>query len=543
MDNFLIVLSKYYFLSILFLLFGRAFFVLVSKKFLNNKSDNISIYGVSIVPLYPIIGIFVLGNLLYLFNFFVPLKNNAVYFIFLFLLFNFFEQFNLYEIKRYYKYSLLSIFLLVTSYNINFHYDSGLYHLNNQLWLRESNIVMGFSNIYGPFGVSSLYEYVSAFLWFDRSYLLLHLLNILFISTFYIFIIYGLLISKVDLIKSSSFFLLVYSLLDNVGVSGGRNGFISVQSIGKPDVSVAIVFLITSIFIFTSILKNNYIKEELFIFSIFSLLLFQLKVSGSTIVFLYLLYIFNYFKKNRQSFIDEVKILFGVLVAFVFWSIKTIMQTGCLIFPLSSTCFEGFKWVNKNYLKTIEEVTVGFSLSYDFQNSFLNWSQSYFDVSTNRIVASNFLLSIICLLVVRFLFFKKNNDRAVNLTILSYIVFNILFYLRFGPDVRYLMGIQMLIIAALSFSSTVKHSIANFIIISTVAVSLFLVPRLDSYKSFNFFAVPNIDVPTAETKEMFGRLSPVDGDQCWINIDCSASRSNYFIDESEFFKKVYLIER
>ena len=276
---------------------------------MNNKSDNISIHGVSIVPLYPIIGFFVLGNLLYLFNFFVPLKNNAVYFIFLFLLFNFFEQFNLYEIKRYYKYSLLSIFLLVTSYNIYFHYDSGLYHLNNQLWLRESNIVMGFSNIYGPFGVSSLYEYVSAFLWFDRSYLLLHLLNILFISTFYIFIIYGLLISKVDLIKSSSFFLLVYSLLDNVGVSGGRNGFISVQSIGKPDVSVAIVFLITSIFIFTSILKNNYIKEELFIFSIFSLLLFQLKVSGSTIVFLYLLYIFNYFKKNRQSFIDEVKIL------------------------------------------------------------------------------------------------------------------------------------------------------------------------------------------------------------------------------------------
>ena len=105
------------------------------------------------------------------------------------------------------------------------------------------------------------------------------------------------------------------------------------------------------------------------------------------------------------------------------------------------------------------------------------------------------------------------------------------------------MGIQMLIIAALSFSSTVKHSIGKFILILAVAASLFLVPRLDSYKSFNLFSVPNIDVPAVETKEMFGRLSPVDGDQCWINIDCSASMRNYFIDESQFFKKVYLIER
>ena len=52
------------------------------------------------------------------------------------------------------KYSSLSVFLLVSSYNVNFHYDAGLYHLNNQLWLRESNIVQGFSNIYGAFGVS-----------------------------------------------------------------------------------------------------------------------------------------------------------------------------------------------------------------------------------------------------------------------------------------------------------------------------------------------------------------------------------------------------
>ena len=430
--------------------------------------------------------------------------------------------------------------MLISSYNINFHYDSGLYHLNNQLWLRESNIIQGFSNIYGAFGVSSLYEYVSAYLWIDQSLILLHLINILFILTFFIFIFNGLLNSKSELIRSSSFFLLLFSLLDNVGVSGGRNGFFAIQGMGKPDVTIAILFIIASILIFASLFQTSFTRHELFIFSMLSLLIFQLKVSGATIGFVYLLYVINYFKEKSSSNKDEIKIFGFFFISFILWIIKTLIHTGCIIFPLTSTCFTRFNWVNKRYISTIEEISVGYSFSYDFQSSFVEWAINYLNINSNRIIFVNYAVSILILLVVRQLFFKKNNKVALNLKVIGFIIFNIIFYLRFGPDARYLIGIQLFIIAALSFSRIINYSIPNFMLGILIVLSTALIPRLDSYKSFSVFGSVNIYIPPSETKETYSRLSPLDGDQCWINIDCSANKEEYLIDNTKFLKVVTL---
>ena len=540
MDNFFVVISKFYILLFSFFLFGRAFTIIFSKKYLKISADNINVHGISIFTLYPILGFFIFGNLLFIINFFTPLKHNGINLIFIFLIFNIFEKVNFIELRKYFNYSLISILLLISSYNINFHYDSGLYHLNNQLWLRESNIIQGFSNIYGAFGVSSLYEYVSAYLWIDQSLILLHLINILFILTFFIFIFNGLLNSKSELIRSSSFFLLLFSLLDNVGVSGGRNGFFAIQGMGKPDVTIAILFIIASILIFASLFQTSFTRHELFIFSMLSLLIFQLKVSGATIGFVYLLYVINYFKEKSSSNKDEIKIFGFFFISFILWIIKTLIHTGCIIFPLTSTCFTRFNWVNKRYISTIEEISVGYSFSYDFQSSFVEWAINYLNINSNRIIFVNYAVSILILLVVRQLFFKKNNKVALNLKVIGFIIFNIIFYLRFGPDARYLIGIQLFIIAALSFSRIINYSIPNFMLVILIVLSTALIPRLDSYKSFSVFGSVNIYIPPSETKETYSRLSPLDGDQCWINIDCSANKEEYLIDNTKFLKVVTL---
>lgn len=540
MDNFFVVLFKFYILLFLFFLFGRAFTIIFSKRYLKISADNINVHGISIFTLYPILGFFIFGNLLFIINFFTPLKHNGINLIFIFLIFNIFEKVNIIELKKYFNYSLVSILLLISSYNINFHYDSGLYHLNNQLWLRESNIILGFSNIYGAFGVSSLYEYVSAYLWVDQSLILLHLINILFILTFFIFIFNGLLDSKSELIRSSSFFLLLFSLLDNVGVSGGRNGFFAIQGMGKPDVTIAILFIIASILIFASLFQTSYTRQELFIFSMLSLLIFQLKVSGVTIGFIYLYYVINYFKEKSSSNKDEIKIFGFFFISFILWIIKTLIHTGCIIFPLTSTCFTRFNWVNKRYISTIEEISVGYSFSYDFQSSFAEWATNYLSINSNRIIFVNYAISILILLVARQFFFKKNNKVALNLKVIGFIIFNIIFYLRFGPDARYLIGIQLFIIATLSFSRKINYSIPNFMLVILIVLSTALVPRLDSYKSFSVFESVNIFIPQSETKETYSRLSPLDGDQCWINIDCSANKEEYLIDNTKFLKVVTL---
>ena len=531
MDSFFILLIKYYLLLIFLLFFGRSFIVIYSKFFLNKMSDEIDIHGINIYVLYPFVGLFILGNLLFLINFFLPLKSNFSYLVLLFLLINIYEKINLNYFIKYMKYSSLSLFLLVSSYNVNFHYDAGLYHLNNQLWLRESNIVQGFSNIYGAFGVSSIHEYISAFFWFDQSFILLHFINLIFIGSLYSFLIFALLISKENIIKSSAFFVLIYSLLDNFGISGGRNGFISIQSVGKQDVPIAILFFITSIFILISLINKKYSEEEVIIYSIFSLFLYQLKVSGVTISFLYLIYIFYFFKSKNHNVNKKIKTLASFFLLFVLWILKSIFQTGCLVFPLARTCFSSLAWVDKKYLKTIEEVTVEYSFSYDFKSSFFEWFQQYITITPNYVILLNFFFSLIALLLLKFIFFKASKPENRNLIIVSYILFNIIFYLRFGPDSRYLMGIQLLIVAIIGLYSSFKYSFNDRFIMSLIIISIFLVPRLDSYRSFDLLSNPKISLPVQEMETLHGRLFPNEGDQCWANINCSANKSDYKIEK------------
>ena len=538
MDSFFILLIKYYLLLIFLLFFGRSFIVIYSKFFLNKMSDEIDIHGINIYVLYPFVGLFILGNLLFLINFFLPLKSNFSYLVLLFLLINIYEKINLNYFIKYMKYSSLSIFLLVSSYNVNFHYDAGLYHLNNQLWLRESNIVQGFSNIYGAFGVSSIHEYISAFFWFDQSFILLHFINLIFIGSLYSFLIFALLISKENIIKSSAFFVLIYSLLDNFGISGGRNGFISIQSVGKQDVPIAILFFITSIFILASLINKKYSEEEVIIYSIFSLFLYQLKVSGVTISFLYLIYIFYFFKSKNHNVNKKIKTLASFFLLFVLWTVKTLFQTGCLVFPLARTCFASLAWVDKKYLKTIEEVTVEYSFSYDFKSSFFEWFQQYITITPNYVILLNFFFSLIALLLLKFIFFKASKPENRNLIIVSYILFNIIFYLRFGPDSRYLMGIQLLIVAIIGLYSSFKYSFNDRFIMSLIIISIFLVPRLDSYRSFDLLSNPKISLPVQEMETLHGRLFPNEGDQCWANINCSANKSDYKIEKIGLFNRV-----
>lgn len=543
MDSFFILILKFYTLLIFLLFFGRAFVILFSKFFKLSNTDEIDIHGINIYVLYPLIGIFFVGNFLFLINFFLPIKNNLVYTIFLFLFINILEKINFKFLIKYLKYSSLLIFLLVSSYNVNFHYDAGLYHLNNQHWLRESNIVFGFSNIYGALGVSSIYEYVSSFLWIDKSFILLHLLNIIFIYTFYTFLAYSLFESKEKILNSASFFLILYSIFDNFGISGGRNGFISIQSAGKQDVPIAILFCVTSLLILVTIIRKNYIQEELFIYSTFSLLLFQLKVSGATIVFLYIIYLYYFFKNNKLNQLQNLKTVFMFFILFSLWIIKSVIHTGCIFFPSTTTCFSALSWVNKNYIKTVEEITVEYSFSYDFQRSFYTWFREYLEIFPNKIILFNFLISFCVLFLLKVIFFRNEKIFQHNWIIALNILFNFIFYLRFGPDSRYLMGLQMLIISTFGIYSIFRMRFNKYILFSLFMFSIISLPRMDSYKSFQIFLNPSIDLPIQEMDILHERLYPSDGDQCWINIDCSANKYFYQIDSSKYFKVVTLKDK
>ena len=513
--------------------------IIFSKSFLNEKSDDIEIQGIDIQIFYPLIGMFLMGNYLNLINIFLPLKSNFSFLFLLILFVNFYEKVNINKLRTFSYVSLLYLVLLVSSYDINFHYDAGLYHLNNQLWLLESNTIKGFSNIYGAFGVSSIHEYISAFLWLDTTFMSLHFINLIFIGSLYFFLVYGLIITKNRLFYAPSLFLLLFSIFDNFGLSGGRNGFVNIQSIGKQDVPIGILFLITSALIFSSLIKKRFSTDELLIFSLFSLFIFQLKISGFAITFIYFVYLYYFYLDKNKSISELTKPLSIYVVLFLLWLLKSLIHTGCLIFPFSSSCFSSLEWVNLNYINAIEDVTVNFSSSYYFNSSFIDWTNTYLSNEMNFVVLSNYLISLALILIIKYVFFDKKKLGEASVLLSSFILFNILFLLRFGPDLRYLIGLQMLIIFVIGLYSETKLSLNKYLIFFLLIVSIVFVPRLQSYKSFNFLDNPSIELPIQEMSNKFERLYPETGDQCWANIDCSANRENYFIDDSGFFKKVF----
>ena len=158
-------------------------------------------------------------------------------------------------------------------------------------------------------------QYISAFLWIDKSFILIHFLNLRFIGFLFTFLFCSLTKSQKSGLFTGSLCVVLFGVLDNVGFGGGRNGFISIQSIGKQDTAIAVIFLVTSILLIYSIINDTFKEEEIIFYSIFSLFIFQLKVSGISIVFIFFLYIFLYSKKlNKNIFyiLKEINYLFFI---------------------------------------------------------------------------------------------------------------------------------------------------------------------------------------------------------------------------------------
>ena len=542
MDNVAFFLLKFYLFFLFLFLLGRAFVIIISKYFGQKINTNSKIQGLEIQIFYPIIGIFFLGNYLYILNYLFPLKSNFSFTIFLFIFFNLIEPFDIKRLSGVLITLPFYIIILVSSYDINFHYDAGLYHLNSQQWIRESNIIFGFSNIYGAYGVGSIYEYISSFLWLDSTFILIHFTNLIFIGFLYTFMFYNLTKNKNKSLFAGSFLLIIYSILDNFGYTGGRNGFINIQSIGKQDLPIAVLFVIFGSLLIASVLKKSFNEEELLLYSIFSLFIFQLKISGFAISFIYIFYLYSYIKESGKSFTWLLNRLKFYILLSIIWLAKSIFHTGCLIFPFQASCLTSLSWVNKEYLRNIENVTVNYSNSYYFGDSLSLWIEKYFEVPINLTIFLNYCISLFFILIIAKIFFYNNKALKKGKILTFLLSLSFIFYFRFGPDMRYLSGLMMLGIFCIGIDYKPKIKVSKLMINSLIIVSLLMVPKLQSYQSINLSINPSILVPEEPMKELHGRLAPESGDQCWINIKCSANLENYKIDNTGYFKVVTLKE-
>ena len=534
-DNFFFFALKFVVFFILFFLVGRGFLILFSKKI---AVDDLKVSGLNIYIFYPVLGVIVFGNYLFLLNFFLPLNTLLIFLILLMLIPNL-QSVPTYKLfKKSFRNFFLYLLLLIPSYDLSYHYDAGLYHLNYQALLRESNIVLGISNIYGPYGIGSIYDYISAALWFDVSFVLLQFVNLLFIILFYELLTNILFTRKNKLLNHAGLALLLFSILDNFGYGGGRNGFLYIQSLGKQDTALAVLYFVTVVLIVLSISKKEFTHIEILIPTMFSLFILQLKVSGVTIILFYLFYVYKVIQNKGLKSSSLFSILSVTLLG-ILWSLKSLLQTGCLIYPLEISCINNISWFNKEYTKITLESAQAFSISYDFNSSFVGWIERFIDYEINQIIIYNFLISF---LIIYFIFFKQNTFNSSNtiFPIISLSMFNIFFFLYYGPHLRYLIATQLLLVFLVGYSRTPRIQIHSTTIYVAVIFSIVSLVRLNSYKSFDAFSHPRHDIPVPELASYNNRFIPKEGDQCWSVSECSPNLQSYKIEKFGFFQKVSL---
>jgi len=516
--------------SIIFLLFyffiylvGRGFTLLFAKlNKINVSQFQINKYS----HFFPIIGLFVFGEFKLIFNFFTEVNFHLFVVVLIGIVGNI-----LYT--SFYKegigiQSVIAFVLGISSNTINFSYDAGLYHLNSQSWLNESKIIFGLTNLHSRYGYSSFIEYINSNTWVFNNFLFQHFTNLIFIVSFFTFIYKCLFNIEFKNYKIASLTILAFGVLDNFGVSGGRNGFIDIEAVSKQDTPFAITnFFLLAYIAFYFLNKSEERHENFFIILFLFLFSVQLRVFALTITPIILFLFIKEFFINKKSIKYKLNTFFLIILGTI-WVIKNYIISSCMFYPISFTCIPNEIWFNKNNAINETNDLRSFHIALDFEsNYFLDWLYLWSQKPINYSVAINFIISFLFLLIFSLIFTSKRKGKF---NLFKYLIPIYLFsvWSISSPSIR--MGLVIFLISV--FYMGIDRDNLNsffdkkFMFNLLFFVTLILLPRLDNYKFLinNPFEITQLTPPIIEyydrSETIFWGVRSSQGDQCWVNLDC-----------------------
>ena len=345
-----------------------------------------------------------------------------------------------------------------------------MYHLQIIKWLYNEKIVLGLSNLEIRFASSSL--------WFNLIALFnLKINNFTNIYTFnlipFSILIYQIFDKKNNLslffIFLSISFLFLFSFLHPFA-----NGVILNHLHNTELDTVGMIFFILSFYLFLEFFENQNLKTLRLLLLSSSICIF-IKVSYLGIFVFLIFALFKFYKLNLGLIFKE-KINIFLLIIILIWFIKNLINSGCLIFPITFTCIN-FEWAPslqeidfhakeiKGYARDTTE-----RLRYtDFNHTiysfdwFLPWLKDY-AINTAFLQISFFVsfLSVFFLITLRFLnllnddFYKKKN-----IYLIIYLAFIPSFYIWFqAPEIRFGWG-TFISLSCFSFAILLFHTKLN----------------------------------------------------------------------------------
>jgi hypothetical protein len=280
-------------------------------------------------------------------NFFIPLSQYVSLFVcglgLFFLARNISRLRAYFELKEVWLW-LFSIFvtslMAITSfYNI----DTGYYHLPAVTLIRAFPILPGMANVFGPYGHMSTWFLIEALLGIpgvERTSIFS--LNALLVVCFFMFL--GDWIRQRGSTWSNAFCLMVLFSFNHL--ASGLGGL-------TPDLPASILSCVLWMFFLESALGKITLSSTDLSFGLL-MTLFAITIKVSTLVLLFplsLICIF-YFRRDVEqvSFWEKMNqnplrktILVGICFTCL-WLARSIIASGCLVFPQALTCFERLPW-------------------------------------------------------------------------------------------------------------------------------------------------------------------------------------------------------
>lgn len=391
------------------------------------------------------IGISIVSFLSIFINFFFPLDKiiNSIIFFFIIIYYSIRSKLVINNKQIIFLLIItISTFLLILKSNVN-RPDAGLYHLPFISILNENKLIFGLSNLHFRFGHISIIQYLGALnnnIIFTNKGIVIPLATV--VSFFYFYFFYEIFkvlkkIEKIDIGKYFSLFILIYISYKITRYS----------SFGNDAIAHLSFFYLISI-----ILKKN-LKDLDFNYILLISTFAFLNKPSLAIIFLFPLFIFfNQYKLDLKMMIKK-SITFPALLLFI-WLIKNIFVSGCLIYPMKTTCFESLKWTD---IKSVQKVSyegnawakgwpdrIDQNISQEAYTKKFNWVKSWSKLHLKYILKITLPWIIVIFSIILFtianskknLKIKKNNETSFSIAILISLVGVIIFFLVF-PLYRY----------------------------------------------------------------------------------------------------------
>ncbi len=390
-------------------------------------------------------GAILISFLSLLLNFFLPLSKvlNSLFFIIIFI---FFFKPNIFNIKKYFYFLIITTFITyILLYGSHMYRpDAGLYHLPYTKILNEEKIIFGLTNLHFRFGHISILQYLSAsnvnFITGNvgitiPSAIIASSIIINFLSKF-----------RQNLInKNYNFhFYFLIGILIYVFLKMNRYA-----EYGNDAPAHFLTFYLFSEFL--KLDKKNINKDEILNISLIALFVVLNKVTLIPILIIPLILIIR-----KKSFLFLKKFNFYLIVFFgALWLFKSLIISGCLIYPLKVTCFKSLDWSD---ISTVEKISVeneAFSKNWpNFKNKNIieqedyiknfnwitTWIKKFIDEQKEKSFAFSIILFFLYFIIIKNSKKNKFSYKNDNLFLLTLILSALLWFIKI-PDFRYASSI------------------------------------------------------------------------------------------------------